>query len=269
MAAMVELSRVVRFCVSPGDRASLGEKGRNTFAAWPAMVGIGAFFELEVRCRGEVDPITGYLVNISEIDKAVRSRAVPIISEALRHRPDTPPWRLLPELLRATNCLGVAVSAISWRLSPYHAVSMSKSAPDQVVLSETFEFAAAHRLNCRGLSEEANRRLFGKCNNPSGHGHNYRVEVSIAVPLEAAELNPPFDHLALERIVDELVVRRFDHMNLDVDTEEFKGKNSSVENIARACYDLLREPLTQAGARLIRVRVWETEKTSCTYPAEA
>ena len=74
-------------------------------------------------------------------------------------------------------------------------------------------------------------------------------------------------HATLEEIVEERVVRKFDHMNLDTDVAEFRDRNSSVENIARACFDLLREPLSAAGARLMHVRVWETEKTSCTYPA--
>lgn len=267
---MVELSRVVRFCVSPADSASLGEMGTNTFAAWPAMVGIGAFYELEVVCRGEVDPITGLLLNIREIDRAVRAKAVPVIGEAMKSRPSVAPQTLLSQLFAAIDGpLDGRVWSISWRLSPYHAVSMTRAAVHDVILNETFEFAAAHRLNCTSMTDEENRRLFGKCNNSSGHGHNYRVEVSVASPLVAPGETPHFDHLALERIVDEFIVQRFDHMNLDVDVPEFKGRNASVENIARTSFDLLSGPMTAAGARLIRVRVWETEKTSCSYPAGA
>ena len=59
--------------------------------------------------------------------------------------------------------------------------------PGTALLSETFEFAAAHRLHCPDLTEAENRRIFGKCNNPNGHGHNYRVEVAVRVPLDNAD----------------------------------------------------------------------------------
>jgi 6-pyruvoyltetrahydropterin/6-carboxytetrahydropterin synthase len=266
---MVELARVVRFFVSPGDTRGHGREGRNTFAGWPGPAGIGAFYEIELRCRGETDPITGYLINISEIDKWVRSSCAPVIAAALVGAPNQHPSHLLPALLGALpESIRTLVHSMTWHLSPYHAVRMTKSNSAEVELSEVFEFAAAHRLNCRGLSEAQNRELFGKCNNPSGHGHNYRIEVTISIPVDQEE-DSRFDHVALERIVDDFVIRRFDHKNLDVDTVEFRDRNSSVENIARSCYELLQQPLTNAGARLRRVRVWETEKTSCTYPAGA
>ncbi len=266
---MVELSRMVRFCVSPGDPERAGEGGRNTFAGWPSMVGIGTWYEMEVTCRGPADPITGYLVNISEIDKAVRTHAVPVVANALRESPGTSPARLLPALLGSIQGpLAGLVRGLTWRLTPYYSVGMRTSAPEQAVVSVTFEFAAAHRLNCSRLSPEENRRLFGKCNNPGAHGHNYRLEVAVAVPIaDSRKSESGFDNLTLERIVDERLIKRFDHMNLDADVPEFADCNSSVENIARVCYDLLAPAIERCGVRLARVRVWETEKTSCTYPA--
>jgi len=144
---------------------------------------------------------------------------------------------------------------------------MTVTDPTKAILTETFEFAASHRLNCPHLSPEENRRLFGKCNNPGGHGHNYRVAVSVAVPIDGRSRSGAFGMADLERIVSDRVISRFDHRNLDSDVPDFAGRNSSVENIVRVCHDLLVEPIAAAGAELKRVVVWETEKTSCAYPA--
>ncbi|MFM9959039.1 MAG: hypothetical protein ACKVZJ_13315 [Phycisphaerales bacterium] len=78
---MVELTRTVRFSVNDGA-ASLGEPAHNSFAAAPPMSGLGPHCELDVRCRGEVDPATGYCINIKDIDRAVRSAAIPAIAAA-------------------------------------------------------------------------------------------------------------------------------------------------------------------------------------------
>ena len=138
---------------------------------------------------------------------------------------------------------------------------------DRFSISQQFEFAAAHRLHCADLSEAENRRVFGKCNNPHGHGHNYRLEVAVSVPMPAEGQWAGFGLPDLERIVGERVVERFDHTHLNLDTPEFARLNPSVENIARVCHDLLADPIAAAGAALDHVTVWETEKTSCTYPA--
>ena len=185
---MIELSRSVRISV-PLTGPDEARRGSNTFAEWPTVPGIFAWYELEVRCRGLADATTGYLLNIAEIDAAVRASARPVLEDSVRSRPETEPAALLGPILEALNPpLNGTVHSVRWRLSPYYSVTMTASAPDSVLLRETFEFAAAHRLNCASLTEAENRALFGKCNNPGGHGHNYRVEVAFAVPLRGAEL---------------------------------------------------------------------------------
>ena len=135
----------------------------------------------------------------------------------------------------------------------------------KAILRQRFEFAAAHRLHVPSLSDDENRRLFGKCNHPSGHGHNYVVEPAVAVPTGM----PAFALADLERLTHERVIERFDHKHLNLDTSEFGvgGLNPSVENIARVCFDLLRESVHAAGGELVAVTVWETEKTCAAYPA--
>lgn len=230
------------------------------------MQGIGAFYELEVQCIGEPDPRTGYLLNISAIDEAVRLHAIPIIEDAARRTPQGDPAAVLASLVPALRSpLGNSVRMIRWRLSPYYSLAMTSRAPDRVLLSQQFEFSASHRLHVREFGEQRNREVFGKCNNPNSHGHNYRIEVTISRALDEQRA---MSLVELERIVNETVLQRFDHKHLNLDTKEFATLNPSVENIAKVCFDLLAGPIAGDGAELKRITVWETEKTSCTYPVD-
>jgi len=252
------------------------------------MAALGAYYELVVCCRGEPDPITGYLMNISAIDEAVRNRAIPLIKRAVQAAPRRAPGHVLRELTAALQpALTQPIQSVAWRLTPFYTVTMETAQMQRFLMTQQFDFAAAHRLHCRQLSEEENRRIFGKCNNAHGHGHNYRLEVTVSAPLPPESEPPeaahpeaarpeaahpegghrPLQLPELERIVDEQVIQRFDHTHLNLDTAEFAQLNPSVEHIARVCHDLLVEPIAATGAVLEKVTVWETEKTSCTYPA--
>ena len=138
---------------------------------------------------------------------------------------------------------------------------------DHAIMTEQFEFSAAHRLHCPELSDDENRRTFGKCNHPSGHGHNYRIAVAVRVRTGAGA--PALSTGALEGIVTRTVLDRFDHRHLNVDCPEFAELNPSVENIAQVCHALLSDEIAAAGAALDHVTVWETAKTSATYPARS
>jgi 6-pyruvoyltetrahydropterin/6-carboxytetrahydropterin synthase len=284
---MVVLTRTVRFSVNdapePGDQPPAAN---NTFAAYPTMSGLGRHYELDIRCRGEIDPATGYFLNIKEIDRAVRSTMIPAIADAARNFTVAPdPASTLRDALPALDSqLGGALASVRWRLSPYYSIEMSPTrhatAPHQTIalLRQQFEFAAAHRLHVASLSDAENRALFGKCNNPRGHGHNYKFEpcIEVAVPADAA---PAFTLADLERLTAEHIIARFDHTHLNEDTTEFGSGhgalNPSVENIAKVCFDILAPHIAAAGggagggaggATLRSVTLWETDKTSCTYP---
>lgn len=131
-----------------------------------------------------------------------------------------------------------------------------------VELTQCFEFSASHRLHVATLSDDENRRVFGKCNNPNGHGHNYQVEVTVAGPIDdrtgAVLALPEFESMVKREVID-----RLDHKHLNIDTAEFAQLNPSVENIARVIWEIL-EPKT-SPAKLRRVRVWETAKTYAEY----
>jgi 6-pyruvoyltetrahydropterin/6-carboxytetrahydropterin synthase len=266
---MFQLSRLVRFAINLTARPRECEgQIHNGFAGWPPMEGLGAFYELEVACAGTPDARTGYVVNIKTVDEAVRRHVVPHLADMVLTGAPIDPLHALSGMLEPLNrTLRGLVRSVTWRLSPYYWLTMDAAAPDRVIISQHFEFAAAHRLHCEQFTDQQNREIFGKCNNPSGHGHNYRLQVAVAVDLHARD--PRLGLGALERIVNETVIRRFDHKHLNRDTREFAALNPSVENIAKVCHDLLKEPIGASGAELDHVTVWETEKTCCTYPAPA
>lgn len=277
-SCMVALTRTVRFSVNDGpDPADQPPVPSNTFAAFPTMRGLGRHYELDIRCRGEIDPVTGYFLNIKEIDRAVRATMIPQIARATqdRYAAADPCVTLRDALPSLDGELDGTLATVRWHLSPYYSIEMSparQATPGSetfALLRQQFEFAAAHRLHVPALSDVENRTLFGKCNSPRGHGHNYKVEpcIEVTVPVTGA---PTFTLADLERLTAEHIVARFDHTHLNEDTAEFgagRGAlNPSVENIAKVCFDLLAPHITAAGATLRCITVWETDKTSCTFP---
>lgn len=267
IAPVHELERTVRFCISPSldpaDEAALPR--HNTYAGWPPMVGLGAFYALSVRCAGRPDARRGYVADIGAIDRAVREVAVPRIGWALRAASTTDPAALLRGMLPdIESAVGARVASIAWHLSPFHSVTVEAAAMDRILLSQRFEFAAAHRLHRADCSDQENRAMYGRCNNPHGHGHNYALEVRMRVPAGADGAPARPGHGDLARIVDEQVLRRFDHANLNLDIEEFADTVPTVEHIASACFNRLRDPIADAGGELAEVTVWETEKTCVT-----
>jgi 6-pyruvoyltetrahydropterin/6-carboxytetrahydropterin synthase len=159
---------------------------------------------------------------------------------------------------------GTTLDQLTLSLSPFLSLTSRNEESPMVRLSEKFEFSASHRLFRQDCDDAENRRLFGKCSNPNGHGHNYELQVTLAG--EGEHIGRVLKNLPdFERIVGETVIERFDHKNLNVDVPEFADLIPSVENIARVIYRLLSPRLSDAGAKLAAVTVWETPKTWCEY----
>jgi 6-pyruvoyltetrahydropterin/6-carboxytetrahydropterin synthase len=125
-------------------------------------------------------------------------------------------------------------------------------------------FNAAHRLNNPNWSDEKNARVYGKCNNPNFHGHNYDLIVQVTGPIDP-ETGYVMDMKYLSDLIKEHITDRFDHKNLNLDTDEFADLNPSAENIAIVIYTILRNKLS-AGLDL-KIRLYETERNFVEYPA--
>jgi len=130
-----------------------------------------------------------------------------------------------------------------------------------VYLTRRYRFSAGHRLHNDVLSAEENRRVYGKCNNPNGHGHNYLLEVTVAGPVDPAT-GMVFDLVVLDGIVHAQVLDKFDHRNLNLDVENFRTRVPTSENLCLEIYHLLRHPIEHGAAgqraRLDRVGLEET-----------
>lgn len=131
----------------------------------------------------------------------------------------------------------------------------------KISLTRRYNFAASHRLNSPKLSEEENRRLYGKCNNPYGHGHNYFVEVTMTGPVDRA--TGMITNLGdLDPFVQREVIEAFDHKYLNEEIPEFQTAVPTTENVCREVFRRLKKyPLAQ----LERVRIEETLKNSFEY----
>jgi 6-pyruvoyltetrahydropterin/6-carboxytetrahydropterin synthase len=264
---MFRLTREVRFAINEVPDEQESHPPSNSYAGYPSLTGYGQYFRLQVTLQGDLDPASGYLRNIKDIDQRVREKIIPSI------RTDLSMMRM-PQIGRSPfNMYGVyallncfepdKLHRVTLWLTPFLSITYSAQEPGMNLLSQKFEFSASHRLHNPHLSDEENRRIYGKCNNPSGHGHNYEVQVTLkGTPGKSGLL---VDVPAFEALVKQYVIDRLDHKNLNIDVAEFKELIPTVENIAMTIYRLLKNRFTGIGAELASVTVWETPKTWCEY----
>ena len=132
-------------------------------------------------------------------------------------------------------------------------------------LTKRYPFSASHRLHSPQLSAEENARTFSKCNNPFGHGHNYMLEVAVKGPVDARSgmLVP---RKTLDSFVARHVISKLDHVNLNCDVAELRGRVPTTENLALLVESWLQQAwddeLGERGLRLARVRLEETPRNS-------
>lgn len=263
---MFRLTREVRFAINATDDHPFSRPPTNSFAGYPSLTGLGYHFSLAVTVAGDLNQSSNYLLNIKDIDQQVRSQAIPIFQKIIRHRPADFGAPLLNQLFDRLDSAWPAakLETLCLSLSPFLSLSLDSSERPMTRLSQKFEFAASHRLHNPALSPEQNRKTFGKCNNPHGHGHNYILQVTLAgAPADQTGLL--IDIPAFEQTVAEIVINRFDHKNLNVELPEFADLIPSVENIAKVIYRLLKPKLQSDHTQLASVTVWETSKTWCEY----
>jgi 6-pyruvoyltetrahydropterin/6-carboxytetrahydropterin synthase len=223
----------------------------------------GANYTLDVFYQGEVARHDGMIVNLDELkpvlsrlseplngadlnDSAFLDGQVPTLEHISRAL-----WENLPAQLGEGT-----LARIRLREGTRRWCEVSKTA---MKVTTTYEFAAAHRLHAPSKSDEENTELYGKCNNPRGHGHNYGLEVTVAGEPDA-ETGEIIAQPILDKIVDREVFERFDHRHLNDDCPEFVDLIPTSENLARVIFQVLEPALRERGVSLARVGLHETMK---------
>jgi 6-pyruvoyltetrahydropterin/6-carboxytetrahydropterin synthase len=131
-------------------------------------------------------------------------------------------------------------------------------------LTRRYMFSAAHRLHNGEMSEAQNRAIYGKCNNPHGHGHNYVVEITVSGPVEEST-GMVCNLVDLDGFVRQHVVERYDHQNLNL-RPEFASQVPTTENLCIAIYEIVKQGFRQA--HLEKIRIEETMMNSFEYAGE-
>ncbi len=127
-------------------------------------------------------------------------------------------------------------------------------------------FNAAHRLHNPNWDEATNQLIFGKCNNPHYHGHNYELIVKVVGEIHP-ETGYVMDMKVLSNIIQQHVIEKFDHKNLNEDCIDFKNTNPTAEHIAVVIYDILRKEINHDLD--LQIRLYETERNFVEYPASS
>lgn len=135
---------------------------------------------------------------------------------------------------------------------------------NKVAVYRKEHFNAAHRLHNPAWDEATNDKVFGKCNNPHYHGHNYELIVKLTGVPDAVT-GFVYDLKLLSDLVQETIIEKFDHKNLNEDTAEFANLNPTAENIAIVIYNILRPRIDIQFD--LQVRLYETERNFVDYPA--
>ncbi len=270
-----------RACFSASHRYWLpelsGDENAARFGLCALPPGHGHNYELIVSMAGGLNA-DGMVLNLSEVKHAIRSE----VTEQLDFRFLNDVW---PEfdLSNSEGCLPTteALARIIWdRLIPHLPLVAIRLYEHQglwadylgdamdAYLTIRTHFAAAHRLARAELSKEENERIYGKCARPHGHGHNYLLDVTVR-----GEVNPRTgmvcDLVALQNLVNDLVVEPFDHTFLNKDVPYFASCVPTAENIALHISDCLVTPIREIGAHLHKVRLQESPNNAAEVYAEA
>lgn len=243
------------------------EENQRAFGNCTSPYGHGHNYVLDVTITGELDERTGMVMNMSELKGVVGE-----VLEEFDHKhlnEDTPYfkaqlpttenivrvlWRLIaPRLPAAARLTHLRLYETSDLWADY-------DGSDEAALARAYRFSAAHRLHAPALSDEENRAIYGKCNNPNGHGHNYTLEVSVAGPVDGAT-GMVIDLGTMDATV-RAVLDQLDLRHLDREIAAFAARPSTGENIVRHLWDELA-PRFEGGLR--QLKLWETPRNCFEY----
>ncbi|WP_240689242.1 6-carboxytetrahydropterin synthase [Ammoniphilus sp. YIM 78166] len=245
------------------------EKNRQIFGPCSSPYGHGHDYSLEVTVEGALDVKSGIVVNITDMDRVIKDvienefdgrflnrehpyfeTVVPTTENIVKYL-----WNTLKDKFRPHTLQKI-------RLYEHAFLFAEKEEGPLVQFTRKYHFSAAHRLHSDQLSDEENQRIFGKCNNPYGHGHNYYLEVSVKGEIDS--VTGMVTNMAdLDEIVQREVLSKLDHKHLNYEVEEFKHLNPTSEVVAMVVYQMLEPHLPQ----LHKIGIWETEKNYFEYVA--
>jgi 6-pyruvoyltetrahydropterin/6-carboxytetrahydropterin synthase len=248
----------------------------------------GHNYVLDVTVIGFIEPKTGILVNIKEINRIVKQKIVQVLDRKYINKQiaqfETKPATLenltqfIADQLRDQMPDTVRLSAIRLEATPTRFATWEDPShlkarrvrlrfegkeTAAMLMTRVYEFSASHRLHSPHLSDADNRELFGKCNYDNGHGHNYEVEITVGGPVEA-HTGRIIATEALDAVVNTYILDRYDHRHLNYDIPEFAGLVPSAEVITRTIWEQL-EAHIPLPAHLYRVLVRETPRNIFEY----
>ncbi len=247
------------------------QENERAFGKCSSPYGHGHNYTLDVTVRGAVDARTGMVMNITDLKAIVGE-----VLEEFDHRhlnQDTPYFReLIPT---SENIVRVLWRLIAARLPAHVGLAQLRlyemsdlwadyDGSDETTFARAYTFAAAHRLHAPALSDAENRQIYGKCNNPNGHGHNYTLEVSVAGPVDPATgmvIDLPQMDASVRAVLDEL-----DFHHIDREVPAFADRPSTAEHIVVYLWD---ELAPRFDGRLRHLRLWETRKNVFDYSGAA
>lgn len=273
----IQVSRLAAFEASHFYRLPHLSEQENEALFGKAVLHHGHNYVLSVSLQGELDPVAGWIMNTQVIDSILREKVtsqldhlcINIDHPAFQNRLPTTEnlalhiWDSLHDAFSPCRLVQVCLSE-SDRLRSIYRGERQTAADGQevrtVYLTRSYEFSASHRLFNPHLSEEENRRLFGKCFSPHGHGHNYRVEITVAgEPDEQVGMVANLSEL--DTLIEREVIQVLDYTYLNRDLPAFQEVVPTTENLVRFIWERLAPHFESGFPRLHRVRVYETPRS--------
>lgn len=262
----MKMTRKISF--SSGHRYwldQLSEKENSElFGVWGSRFNHGHNYVLDVEVEGQIQSENGMIVNIKDVDAVLKKHLLPqfankSINDEIAHFKTQTSCveNILHFIWSEINRIGLPaeckLTALKLEETP---LFYGEYDGMKTTLTRIYEFAASHRLDTPALSLEDNLRLYSKCNNPAGHGHNYVLEVTIS-----GQPDPKTGFICsledLDESVEKEILDRYDHKNLDVDVPELSGMITTSENVSQMIFQKLE---SKVPGTLERVRLHETAR---------
>lgn len=236
----------------------------------------GHNYVLDVMVKGAIAADDGMVINLTTLDALLKEEVIAHYDHKHLNR-QHPVFAVTPQLQPTIENIVIEIwQRLGAHLGPgmLHRVRLYERATHfadyygenrMVYLTKAYEFSAAHRLHSHLLSDAENREIFGKCNNPAGHGHNYVLEVTVKGEVDT-KTGLVARQAHLDAVVEKEVFGRFDYKHLNLDAPEFDQLNPTSENFVKVLWDLLAPNLQPATLHRLRLR--ETPKNHFDYYGE-